>query len=60
MSETEAAFAEQTLRSLKNILYCQMEDFGNKYFHKLSPFVTTLNSKKKLLARIDTRKRQEV
>ena len=28
MSETKAAFAERTLRSLKNILYRYMEDFG--------------------------------
>ena len=28
MSETKAAFAERTIRSLKNILYRYMEDFG--------------------------------
>ena len=28
MSETKAAFAERTIRSLKNILYGYMEDFG--------------------------------
>ena len=43
MSETKAAFAERTIRSLKNILY-RMEDFGYKYIHKLPQFITTLNS----------------
>ena len=42
MSETKAAFAERTIRSLKNILYCYMEDNGYKYVHKLTQFVTTL------------------
>ena len=45
MSETKAAFAERTIRSLKNILYRYMEDFGYKYIHKLPQFVTTLNSR---------------
>ena len=30
MSETEAAFAELTIRSLKNIVYRYMEDNGYK------------------------------
>ena len=46
MSETKAAFAERTIRSLKNILYRYMEDKGYKYFHKLTQFVTTLNSRR--------------
>ena len=46
MSETKAAFAERTIRSLKNILYRYMENNGDKYFHKLTQFVTTLNSRK--------------
>ena len=46
MSETKAAFAERTIRSLKNILYRYMEDNGYNYFHKLTQFVTTLNSRK--------------
>ena len=46
MSETKAAFAERTIRSLKNILYRYMEDFGYKYIHKLPQFITTLNSKR--------------
>ena len=44
MSETKAAFAERTVRSLKNNPYCYMEDFGYKYIHKLPQFTTTLNS----------------
>ena len=40
-SETKAAFAERTKRSLKNILYRYMEDNGDKYIHKLTQFVTT-------------------
>ena len=43
MKETKAAFAERTIRSLKNILYRYMEDNGDKYIHKLTQFVTTLN-----------------
>ena len=43
-SETKAAFVERTNRSLKNILYDYMEDNGYKYIHKLTQFVTTLNS----------------
>ena len=42
MSETKAAFAERTIRSLKNILYRYMEDFGYKYIHKLPQVITTL------------------
>ena len=44
MSETKAAFAERTIRSLKVILYRYMEDHGYKYIHKLTQFVSTLNS----------------
>ena len=46
MSETKAAFAERTIRSLKNILYRYMEDNGYKCIHKLTQFVTTLNSRR--------------
>ena len=46
MSETKAAFAERTIRSLKNILYHYMEDFGYKYIHKLPQFIATLNSRR--------------
>ena len=46
MSETKAAFAERTRRSLKNILYLFMEVNGYKYIHKLTQFITTLNSRR--------------
>ena len=48
MSETKAAFAERTIRSLikKNILYRYMEEFGYKYIHKLPQFITTLKSRR--------------
>ena len=46
MSETKAAFAERTIRLLKNILYRYMKDFGYKYIHKLPQFITTLNSRR--------------
>ena len=45
MSETKAAFAERTIRCLKNTLYRYMEDNGYKYNHKLTQFITTLNSR---------------
>ena len=46
MSETTAAFAERTTRSLKIVLYRCMEDYGSKYIHKLAQFITTLNSRR--------------
>ena len=46
MSETKATFAERTIRSLKIILYRYMEENGCKYIHKLTQFVTTLNSRR--------------
>ena len=46
MSETKAAFAEGTIRSLKNIPYRYMEDYGYKYIHKLPQFITTINSRR--------------
>ena len=46
MSETKAAFADRTIRSLKNILYRYMEDFGYKCIHELPQFITTLNSRR--------------
>ena len=53
MSETKAAFAERTIRSIKNNLYRYMEDFGYKYIHKLPQFITTLNSR--IISSIDMR-----
>ena len=46
MSETKAAFAERTMRSLKNTLYRHMEDFGYKYIHEIPQIITTLNSRR--------------
>ena len=46
MSETKAAFAERTIRSLKNVLYRYMEDNGYKYIYKLTQLVTSLNSRR--------------
>ena len=44
-SETKAAFAEHTIRSLKNILYRYREYYGYKYNHKLPQFIATMNSR---------------
>ena len=46
MGEIKAAFAERTIRSLKNILYRYMEDFGDKCIDKLPQFITNLKSRK--------------
>ena len=46
MSENKAAFAERTIRSLKNKLYRYMDNTGYKYIHKLTQFVATLNSRR--------------
>ena len=48
MSDTKAAFAERTIRSLKNFWYRYMEDYGYKYFHKLPQFIATMNSRNNL------------
>ena len=49
MSETKAAFAERTIRSLKNNFYRHMEDYRYKYIHKLlvsiSKPIATMNSR---------------
>ena len=44
MSDTKAAFAERTKRSLKDFLNRYMEHYGYKYIHKVLQFFTTLNS----------------
>ena len=46
LSETKAAFAERTIRSLKNKLYRYLDYFGYKYIHELFQFVTNLNPQK--------------
>ena len=46
---TKAVFSERPIRSMENILYRYMEDFGYKYIHKLPQFITTLNSRRNSL-----------
>ena len=46
MGETKAAYADCTIRSLKNMFYRYMEDNGYKNVHKLPQFVTTPNSRR--------------
>ena len=43
MSETKAAIAERTIRSLKNILNRYMKDYGYKYIHILPQVIGTMN-----------------
>ena len=43
MSETKAAFTERTIRSLKNIMYRYIEDYGYNYIYKLPQFIATMN-----------------
>ena len=45
MNQTKAAFAERTIRSLKNIFYRYMEDYGYKCTHELPQFIATMNSR---------------
>ena len=44
-SETKAAVAERAIRSLKNIIYCYMEENGDKYVHKMDSYVNTMNTR---------------
>ena len=44
ISDTKAAFVELTIRSLKNVLFRNMEDFWYKYIHKLPQFIAKMNS----------------
>ena len=60
MSETKAVFAERTIRSLKNIIYRYLEDFGYKYIHKLPQFISTLNSRRKSSIDMITQYRKEL
>ena len=48
MSETKVALAERAIRSLKNVLYRYIEDYGYKYIHKLPQFITTLNTRRNI------------
>ena len=42
-SETKAAFAERTIRSLEDILYRYMQDYGYKHIHKIPHFIVIMN-----------------
>ena len=44
MDETKAAFAERTIRSLKNVLYLYKEKYGYKNIHEKTQVVTALIS----------------
>ena len=44
-SETKAAVAERAIKSLKNIIYCYMEENGDKYMRKMDSFVKTMNTR---------------
>ena len=44
-SETKAAVAERAIRSLKNIIYCYMEENGDKNVHKMDSFVNTMTTR---------------
>ena len=44
MSETKAAFAERTIRSVQNNLYRYVEDYGYKYINELPHFNVTMKS----------------
>ena len=56
MSETKAAFAERTIRSLRNILYRYIEGNGYQYIHKMIQFVKTLNSRRNCSTDLITKK----
>ena len=49
MSETKAAFAERTKRSLNNTSNRHMEDYRYNYLYKMTEVVTTLKSRRKCL-----------
>ena len=45
MCGTKAAFAERTIRSLRNNLYRYMEVYGYQYIHQLPLNIATMNSR---------------
>ena len=45
MSETKAAFAKRTIRSLRKIFYRYMEDYGYKHIHISPHFIAKMNSR---------------
>ena len=44
-SETNAAVAERAIKSLKNIIYCYMEENSDKYMRKMDSFLKTMNTR---------------
>ena len=58
--KTLAAFAEQTIHSLKKILHRYMEDYGYKCSQKLPQIVTTLRNRKKIVDRLDINESYEL
>ena len=42
-SETKASFANRAIHSLKRIIYRYIKDHGEKFFHTLTQFVSTMN-----------------
>ena len=44
-SETKAAVAERAIKSLKNIIYCYMEENGDKYMRRMDSFPKTMNTR---------------
>ena len=57
-SDNKAAFAERTIRSLKNLLYRYMQDYG--YKSKIDSIRPKPELQKKLLDRLDTINYQEL
>ena len=44
-SETKAAVAERAIKSLKNTIYRNMEENGDKYMKKMDSFLKTMNTR---------------
>ena len=44
-SETKAAVAERSMKSLRNIIYRYMEENGDKYMRKMDSFLKTMNTR---------------
>ena len=44
-SETKAAVAERAIKSLKNIIFCYMEENGDKYMRNMDSFLKTMNTR---------------
>ena len=60
MSETKAAFTERTIRSLEDILYRYIENYGYKYLNKLPQIIATMNSRNNRTIEKETQPHQEL